>query len=93
MHDRVREQLHSCPDREREHERRREIQLHDALHAVGPLRAAGVAEDGLRTLRQTGQRQLHHLCHRGQDGHCADRRIAAVLLQRYVERNGEQAFC
>ena len=23
----------------------------------------------------------------------ADRRIAAVLLQRYVERNGEQAFC
>ena len=50
----MREQLHSCPDREREHERRREIQLHDALHAVGPLRAAGVAEDGLRALRQTG---------------------------------------
>ena len=93
VHDRMREQLHSCPDRKREHERRREIQLHDALHAVGPLRAAGVAEDGLRALRESGQRQLHHLRHRGQDGHRADGCVAAVLLQRYVERDGEQAFC
>ena len=88
----MRRELHHRPDGKREHEREQQVELHDLLHAVRAFRAAGVAEDGLRALRQTGQRQLHHLRHRGEDGHRADRRIAAVFLQRHVERDGEQAF-
>ena len=55
-------------------------------------RAEVIADDRLRALRQSLQRQHGELHHGGEDGHRADGDVAAVLQQRGVEADGQHAF-
>ena len=84
--------LHQSPHAERKHAGNQQIIPDDFFHAAGPPRAVVEAQDRLPALRQPQQRHLHHLRDRGQNGHCADGEVAAILLQGDVERHGQQAF-
>ena len=92
LRDQMRCTLHQTPHAEGEHAGDEQVVFNDLPHAVSPLGAVIITEDGLCALRQTEQRHLQHLRDRGQDGHGADGQITAVLLQRNVEGHGQQAF-
>ena len=91
-HKRLRRNLHRQPQRRRIGDAGEQQQPKGPFDALGVPRPVVIADDRLRALRQPDEREHGKLHHARQNRHRADGRVAAVLIERGVEADGDDAL-